>query len=236
MKTPHSSWAEYYDKAYELSFGNIYKEFTDATIECIKNIIKPPSKIIDFGAGTGRLTIPLTKLGYQVTAVEPCQEMLNKLICKSNGLDINIINCKMEDYESVEKFEMALSVFTVILYIQDDYFLRKSFQAITDSLFQNGFLLLDIPSRSLFQNYCIENSLIKRQVTTTPSGNNLYIYNEDTTIFYENSTISYHDSFQIKYWEENYILNILSNNFIVEEKLCGFLNSSGSTYYLLRKK
>jgi len=41
--------------------------------------VQPPAKIVDFGAGTGRLSIPLSRKGFDVTAVEPCENMLNQL-------------------------------------------------------------------------------------------------------------------------------------------------------------
>jgi SAM-dependent methyltransferase len=236
MTNPHSNWAEYYDSAYELSFDSMYKEFTLATLEYITNKIPPPAKIIDFGAGTGRLAIPLSNYGYQVTAVEPCVEMLNQLIIKANTSQINYVNKKIEDYQSTEKYDMALSVFTVILYLLDDNSLQKSFISLANSLKSGGYLMIDIPKRNLFHSFSIENSQIKRHVVTTPLGNDLYSYSEDTTIFYENSSISYTDSFYVKYWEEPYIINILTNNFTIEEQISGQLNHTGSSYYLLRKK
>lgn len=56
---PHSSWADVYDLAYQRSFGEFYNHLTDATVEMIVGRIRPPARIVDFGAGTGRLSIPL---------------------------------------------------------------------------------------------------------------------------------------------------------------------------------
>ncbi len=81
---PHSSWADVYDLAYERSFGEFYSELTDATVQFIAGIIEPPARIVDFGAGTGRLSVPLAKLGFRVTAVDPCLEMLRQLLQKSS--------------------------------------------------------------------------------------------------------------------------------------------------------
>ena len=55
---PHSSWANVYDLAYEHSFGEFYGSFSEATVETIVGRIQPPARIVDFGAGTGRLPIP----------------------------------------------------------------------------------------------------------------------------------------------------------------------------------
>ena len=74
MIGPHASWAGIYDLVYEESFGQFYEALTDTTIDQIKKTVHPPASIVDFGAGTGRLSIPLATSGYMITAVEPCRE------------------------------------------------------------------------------------------------------------------------------------------------------------------
>jgi 2-polyprenyl-3-methyl-5-hydroxy-6-metoxy-1,4-benzoquinol methylase len=74
---PHSTWADVYDLAYERSFGDFYSQLTQATIQLVEEIVNPPAMVVDFGAGTGRLSIPLAELGFEITAVDPCLEMLS---------------------------------------------------------------------------------------------------------------------------------------------------------------
>ena len=66
---PHSSWAEVYDLAYERSFGRLYADLSAQTIRVIMDRVPSPAKVVDFGAGTGRLSIPLSESGYDVLAV-----------------------------------------------------------------------------------------------------------------------------------------------------------------------
>ena len=76
----HNSWAKVYDRAYKESFSAFYKELTECTLEVIKEEFSECLKIIDFGAGTGRLSLPLSqKLGYKFTAVDASEEMLKEL-------------------------------------------------------------------------------------------------------------------------------------------------------------
>ena len=109
--TPHESWAEVYDIAYEEAFGKFYTDLSKRTIEIITNNFSKDTKIIDYGAGTGRLAIPLAKLGFDVTAVEPSASMIKKLLEKSEKLSIQTINAKMEDVNIHEEFDLALCVF-----------------------------------------------------------------------------------------------------------------------------
>lgn len=42
-------------------------------------VLQPGCKVVDFGCGDGRVAIPLRKLGYDVTAVDASQNMLDRL-------------------------------------------------------------------------------------------------------------------------------------------------------------
>lgn len=79
LPNPHDAWAECYDCVYKLTFGELYQSFTRLTLDQIGRLAEPPARIIDFGAGTGRLAVPLAQMGYQVTAVELSIEMARVL-------------------------------------------------------------------------------------------------------------------------------------------------------------
>ena len=108
MPAPHSSWAEVYDLVYEQSFGELYSQLTAATLEVVSRFAQPPAKIVDFGAGTGRLAIPLTEMGFVVTAVEPCLEMLDQLKAKGGETALKRGRAATEDVSAAGQFELAL--------------------------------------------------------------------------------------------------------------------------------
>ena len=113
--TAHNSWAKVYDRAYKESFGAFYKELTECTLEVIKEEFSECLKVIDFGAGTGRLSLPLSQLGYKVTAVDASEEMLKELQKKRYRKKINIKSAFMQHFNlSINKnlkksFEKFLS-------------------------------------------------------------------------------------------------------------------------------
>ena len=94
-RNPHSSWAEVYDLAYDQSFGEFYNRLTAATIQVVTDILQPGGSIVDFGAGTGRLSIPLAGKNFEVTAVDPCFEMLCQGAEKT-GRD-EVTHCLLKD-------------------------------------------------------------------------------------------------------------------------------------------
>ena len=79
--TPHDSWSKVYDRVYETSFGEMYEDLTQATLDFIKAYPIGFTNF-DIGAGTGRMSIPLSNLGYQITAVDASKEMLRILKTK----------------------------------------------------------------------------------------------------------------------------------------------------------
>jgi SAM-dependent methyltransferase len=50
--------------------------------------LRPGSRVLDLAAGTGRVAIPLTALGYRVVALDPARPMLDELAKKSLSLSI----------------------------------------------------------------------------------------------------------------------------------------------------
>lgn len=85
----------------------------------VENLIDmlPEGRVGDFGAGTGRLTIPLLKKGYEVTAVDVSQKSLEKLqhLAKKKNLtglktsrklvhNVNIAGCDVLHHVNIKKY------------------------------------------------------------------------------------------------------------------------------------
>src|SRR5438034_11730369 len=113
MPVPHASWAHCYDFAYENSHGALYQSLTDLTLSTIRELRQPPCSLVDFGAGTGRLAIPLAQSGYAVTAAQRCREMVGSLLSKvaADGLRIQPRVERIHDFDGQGPFEIALGVY-----------------------------------------------------------------------------------------------------------------------------
>ena len=235
---PHQSWAHLYNFAYELAYGNFYKQFTDLTLEQISKLKSPQksAKIVDFGAGTGRLSIPLAKQGYEVHAVEPCKEMVDELRKKSEGLkNIHTHICKMEDFHSDIKFDLGLCLFTVISYLLDEDSLEKSISSASNCIKKGGSFMVDVPQPVLFSegpNEVQKGNNVRRVTIRKINNSDLYTYNE----YIKKGNEVAEDSFQIRYWKDDVILNLLKENgFQMEKDLSDEFSGTGSNYYLMKK-
>lgn len=236
--SPHSSWADVYDLAYKRSFGEFYNQLTEATIQVISDRISSSGRIVDYGAGTGRLSIPLAQKGFDVTAVDPCEEMLNQLKQKKrNGMMLNAVCSKMQDYKGHMEFDIALCVFTVLLYLLDEETLRKSLVAAHASLKPSGMLLIDIPSRAIFQSYSRKDHLIDRTVSVIREQGDVFFYREDLKMRQSNGDeSSYSDLFRIRYWPTETVSKVLEEaGFFLDADLSNYFSGTGSHYWLMKK-
>lgn len=234
---PHSSWAEVYDTAYQKSFGDFYDRLTDATVRLIEDQLAPPARIVDFGAGTGRLAIPLSRLGFEVAAVEPCQEMLEQLQRMDQNQSIRPVCARMQDFRGEGKFDMALCVFTVILYLLEEDSLKKSLAAAYAALRADGMLLLDIPSETIFRGYSWRDPGFERTVTVTRHNGSIYTYREELAVTNDaGDATRYEDEFQIRHWSTQHVMELLEEiGFADGEDLTHHFSGAGSIYYKFRK-
>ncbi|MDQ0791986.1 bifunctional 2-polyprenyl-6-hydroxyphenol methylase/3-demethylubiquinol 3-O-methyltransferase UbiG [Streptomyces sp. B1I3] len=66
-----------------------YWESGKVQASMLASMIPDGAKVMDFGAGDGRVAIPLAGLGYEVTAVDASQNMLDRLT--AHAPDINAV-------------------------------------------------------------------------------------------------------------------------------------------------
>ena len=236
-RNPHSSWAEVYDFAYHRSFGEFYNELTIATIRVIKDRIRSSGSIVDFGAGTGRLSIPLADDGFEVTAVEPCREMLDQLKRKKRKhMKLHTVCSKMQDFKD-GNFDFALCVFTVLLYLLDKESLKKALSAAHGALKPDGMLLIDIPTKTIFQNFLKKDNVIERFVCVIEENGDIYRYQEKLNVIGSSGDRStYSDEFKIRYWPPEYMRKVLKETgFVIEADLSDYFSGTGSHYWIMKK-
>jgi SAM-dependent methyltransferase len=87
------AWAEEYDR---------YRPtYPDALFALIRRELRLPQRpqVADLGAGTGRASIAMARLGWQVTAVEPGSPMLDVLLGRAAGagLTVDVVQASAEE-------------------------------------------------------------------------------------------------------------------------------------------
>ena len=231
----HRSWAKYYDEVNRRCFGEYYDQLTRQTLHQIRSLGKK-LRIADFGAGTGRLSIALSELGHEVTAIEPSKAMLEQLQAKDTLELVQTHHASLSSYGGLGGYDLALAVFTVIAYILTPEDLAASFANASKSLRPDGALLIDVPSSALFRDNHARSAGLTRDITFTPLGNSLFNYHESTELTTNDGLVSYEDSFTLRHWTTDEVRAAITEaGLTVAEDWSDRFPMAGAEYWLCKK-
>jgi len=241
MKQPHDNWGTFYDFVYAQTFGSFYSNLTIETLNVINQIL-PSGTILDFGAGTGRLSFPLSNQGYKVIAVERSIGMVDAFKRKLDGQNPEIVihNCSISEYENGTA-DLAIALFTVLSYSITEDELSKNIENICRHINQNGYFFFDLPNAVFFNAgrlINIDTNNFRRLVELTSNNeNDIYTYREQCSGIFNGQEFSYEDEFKIRYWEISTLDKLLTENgFNDTMKSFPQFNSTGSTYKLYKRQ
>ena len=244
---PHDAWAEWYDIVYEACFGDTFEWLTKATLNTVRTTATAGARIIDFGAGTGRLAIPLAREGFSVHAVEASASMLAQLVAKSSREQkpdaITTEHRAIQSYTGRGEFDVALCVFTVLIYITTGSELRAALKAMSDTLRPGGLLLIDLPNPSVFSSFTADTPDVFRIVRITQDTPDAQTEPGTGFTFDEETLIKaphlhrYHDRFPVRYWPPEVVRDYASAcGLEVVSDLSSEFAPAASTYWWLKKR
>ncbi len=184
-------------------FAYIYDHFMHADInyeqlaDYIENLFDryaiSPELVCDLACGTGNVTIPMAKRGYNMTGVDLSEDMLNVAREKSEGLDILYLNQNLADIDLYGTMGAFLCMIDGINYVLTPKSLLKLFARIKKCFMDpDALFIFDISSR-----YKLEHIL----------GDNTFIHSEES-VFY---------SWQNHYVSERHLSDMLLNFFVKQK-------------------
>ena len=232
----HGTWARYYDEVYQRCFVAAYEKLTAQTLSLVGEL-SDISRIVDIGAGTGRLALPLAARGYTVTAVEPSWPMLAQLAAKDVDSRIATRNATMSEFSTDEQQDLAIAVFTVIAYILTPRELMASFANVAATLRPGGRFLVDVPGRVLFQGTRAESRGFRRRTQFVPTTRSRYRYHEDARIETSAGVVEYEDDCELRYWHPCELRAALHKCRLAwHQDVSVRFPMAGAAYWLLRKE
>lgn len=149
-----------------------------------------PDLVCDLACGTGNVTIPLAKRGYDMTGIDLSEDMLNVARQKSSDLDILYLNQNLTNVDMYGTMGAFLCMIDGINYMIAPKAVLKLFTRLkTCFMDPDALFIFDISSR-----YKLSNII----------GNNTFIHSEPN-IFY---------SWQNTYHEKHKLSDMLLNFFV----------------------
>jgi SAM-dependent methyltransferase len=124
----------------------------------LEPVLETGGGLLDIGAGTGRIAIPVARAGHRVTAVEPSVGMLARLRLKaeSEGVQrlISPVGKPIQSIVADDRIrgdhDAAICVFTTLHHILDAESLGRSLRAIAAGLRAGGTALLGVQRSETF--------------------------------------------------------------------------------------
>ena len=239
MNQPHDNWSKYYDFVYQNALGDFYDNVTNETLKVINELL-PEGKVIDYGAGTGRITIPLKKQGYKVIAVEKSSGMASEIKkkCKEYCLDIPVHNCSINEFNN-EEVDLALALYAVLNYSISEGELKRNIVAIYIQLKPNGYLFCDLLGLWFFKNKEIINVSLddfSHREWLTQREENIYTYHQEGRGVLHGNEFHFNDEVSIRYWDLKTVNDIfIETGFEEVQNTFPQLSSKSSTYKLYMK-
>jgi SAM-dependent methyltransferase len=157
------------------------------------------ARILELCCGTGRLTLPIAKEGYNISGVDITSSMLEQAKIKASeaGLAVEFIEADIRTLDLSEKFDMIFIPFNSIHHLYKNEDLFQAFNVVKKHLKKDGLFLLDCYNPNI--RYITENEKEQKQIAEyiTKDGRNISI---KQNMRYENKT-------QINRIEWHYYIN-----------------------------
>lgn len=103
------------------------------------------ARILELCCGTGRLTLPIAKDGYDISGVDYTPSMLEqaKIKASEEGLEVEFIEADIRTLDLPEKYDLIFIPFNSIHHLYKNEDLFKVFNVVKNHLKEGGFFLLD---------------------------------------------------------------------------------------------
>ncbi len=176
--TAYSEFAQIYDSLMHPDIN--YEKYADYIENLFDMHDINPDLVCDLACGTGNITIPLAKRGYNMTGVDISYDMLNIAREKSTGLDILYLNQSIQSLDLYGSMGAFLCMIDGFNYILSPKGLENALKRIkTCFLDTDGILIFDVSSRYKLQNIIGNNTFIHSDKNIFYSWRNRYIENKN---------------------------------------------------------
>ena len=219
-------------KYYDIEESEYQQEDMDFYIEYAQ---KCKGNILELGCGTGRVSLKLASLGYDVTALDLSKEMIQIVERQKNeqNCDLEIICGNMSEFHLNKRFSLILTPGRSFQSLSEQKDIISALSCIYQHLIQGGLFILDLFQPETFLKYqCKDDKTIfsktvgNEKITMKYACNHIDKKNKivHTTYTYEIEKYNnFHQTqkayMELRYYEYKEIVTLLESvGFKIKEK------------------
>ena len=187
---------------------NVYQHRNESDAEehitlILENVkIHSGAKILDMACGSGRHALILARKDFELTAVDLSENLISiaEKSAQDENLKINFVESDIRKFETNDKFNLVINLFTSFGYFETDEENFAVLQKAYDLLVYDGFFVLDFFNSQFLQQNLIEfseenldnaeihqyrkikNNRVTKKIVITKDGN-LSTYEESVRMF-----------------------------------------------------
>jgi SAM-dependent methyltransferase len=126
-------------------------ERTAAEVEGLRRMLdlRPGTRLLDLGCGSGRLSLPLARLGCAVTGLDASALLLDEArrAALAEGLEVELVESHMRDLDARAEYDVVVNAGTALGYVPDERDDAAALCAARRALVPGGRLLVDTENR-----------------------------------------------------------------------------------------
>ena len=161
MQNPYDVMAPFYDRVNgELDYARWADFVEEQFTRCAP---AKPELVLDLAAGTGSMTLELTRRGYDMIAVDRSEDMLSAAadrIADAGLTGVLLLRQDMTSFELYGTVDAVVCCLDSVNHLTDDGDLEKCFALVHNYLNPDGLFLFDVNTPHKFETVYGENDFI----------------------------------------------------------------------------
>lgn len=144
-----------YGRAWAPHYDEIFSTVDDSVIDLLLRHAGTPPRALELAIGTGRIAIPLTERGVEVTGIDVSEEMVARMRAKSGGEDIPVTFGDFADLTVDGQFPLIYLAFNTLFALLSQERQIECFSNVAEHLEPGGRFIIDcfFPDLTRFDKY-----------------------------------------------------------------------------------
>ncbi|MFZ3588227.1 class I SAM-dependent DNA methyltransferase [Bacillus sp. DJP31] len=119
-------------------------------------------QVLDLACGTGSLSVPIAKMGFDVTGIDLSTEMLSVADEKARNeqVQITFLEQDMTNLVGTASFDLVLCFCDSLNYLKDEQAVTSTFKGVYDSLKSNGQFMFDVHSTEKIESIFMDQTFV----------------------------------------------------------------------------